>query len=136
MRTFNEGEACDAIIGHIEAREGHRRQNLRFPEKEGYNPPIELACSIRADLHLRNCRLAVRARPGAWLHINDLQLHRLSSTLQPLSFLCHFSGRNVQRDLATVLGRTRPLTPAANDDGPGLTLLPPSRILGLPPCLA
>jgi len=50
MSTFNEGEACDAIIGHIEAREGHRRQNLRFPEKEGHNAPIELACSIRADL--------------------------------------------------------------------------------------
>jgi hypothetical protein len=51
MIRFNEGKACDAIICHIEAREGHIRQSLRFPEKEGHNAPIELACSIGGQLY-------------------------------------------------------------------------------------
>jgi len=51
MIRFNEGKACDAIIRHIEAREGHMRQNLRFPEKEGHNSAVELACSIGGQLY-------------------------------------------------------------------------------------
>jgi hypothetical protein len=51
MNRFNEGKACDAVIRHIEARDGGTRQNLRFPEKEGHNSPIELACSIGGHLY-------------------------------------------------------------------------------------
>jgi hypothetical protein len=46
MNRFNEGKACDAVIRHIEARDGGRRQNLRSPEQEGDTAPIELTCFI------------------------------------------------------------------------------------------
>jgi hypothetical protein len=46
MSRFNEGKACDAVIRHIEAREGSSRQNLRSPEREKDAAPIELTCSI------------------------------------------------------------------------------------------
>jgi hypothetical protein len=50
MNRFNEGKACDAVIRHIEAREGGSRQNLRSPEDEGDTAPIELTCSIGGQL--------------------------------------------------------------------------------------
>lgn len=46
MRQFNEGKACDAVIRRIEAREGHTRTELRFPEREHHSAPVELTCRI------------------------------------------------------------------------------------------
>ncbi len=46
MNRFHEGKAYDAVIRHIEAREGSTRQNFRSPEQEGDTAPIELTCSI------------------------------------------------------------------------------------------
>jgi hypothetical protein len=46
MNRVNEGKACDAIIRHVEAREGQVRQSVRFPEKEGHPAPIELVCVV------------------------------------------------------------------------------------------
>jgi len=51
MAKFNEGKVCDAIIRHIEAREGSQRQNLRSPEQEGHAAPVELTCSIDRQLY-------------------------------------------------------------------------------------
>jgi hypothetical protein len=50
MNRFHEGKACDAVIRHIEVREGSSRQNLKSPEKEGDTAPIELTCSIGGQL--------------------------------------------------------------------------------------
>jgi hypothetical protein len=46
MLTFNEGKVCDAIICHLEAREGAPRADLRSPEKERHGAPVELVCRI------------------------------------------------------------------------------------------
>jgi hypothetical protein len=46
VRTFNEGKVCDAVIRRLEAREGHRRKDLRSPEREGHVAPVELICRI------------------------------------------------------------------------------------------
>jgi len=46
MNRFNEGKACDAVIRHLEAREGSARQNLQWPERQGDTAPIELTCFI------------------------------------------------------------------------------------------
>src|ERR1700719_3318632 len=46
MNRFNEGKACDAVIRHIEARDGGTRQDLRSPEQEGDSAPVELTCFI------------------------------------------------------------------------------------------
>ncbi len=46
MKYFNEGKACDAVIRHIEFREGCSRRDLRFPEKENDSAPVELICFI------------------------------------------------------------------------------------------
>jgi hypothetical protein len=50
MNRFNEGKACDAIIRHLEAREGRSRMDVRLPEQEGDAAPIELACFIGSQL--------------------------------------------------------------------------------------
>jgi hypothetical protein len=42
----NEGKACDAVLRHIEAREGAVRRELIFPEKENHADPVELVCTI------------------------------------------------------------------------------------------
>jgi hypothetical protein len=47
VSRVNEGRACDAVIGRIEAREGCRRGNDgRSPEREGHAAPVEFACTI------------------------------------------------------------------------------------------
>jgi hypothetical protein len=46
IKGFNEGRACDAIIRRIEARDGHQRDQLRFPEREGDPAPVEMVCRI------------------------------------------------------------------------------------------
>jgi hypothetical protein len=43
---FNEGKACEAVIRHIEKRQGCSRQNVRWPEQERHRAPIELICSV------------------------------------------------------------------------------------------
>jgi hypothetical protein len=44
----NEGKACDAILRHIEAREGAMRRDLIFPEKTHDVGPVELVCTVGA----------------------------------------------------------------------------------------
>jgi hypothetical protein len=43
---FNEGKACDAVIRWIEMRENALRQQLRFPEQEQHQHPVELTWLI------------------------------------------------------------------------------------------
>lgn len=51
MLTFHEGEACDAVIQHLERRCNARRMNLRSPEKErGSEAPVELTLTIGGQL--------------------------------------------------------------------------------------
>ncbi len=49
-RDSNEGKVCDAVIRRIEAREGHLRSELRFPERENHTAPVELTCRIGSHL--------------------------------------------------------------------------------------
>jgi len=44
----NEGRACDAVLRHIEAREGQIRSDLSFPEKMHDVGPVELVCRLGA----------------------------------------------------------------------------------------
>ena len=44
----NEGKACDAVLRHIEAREGATRRDLIFPERADSVGPVELVCPIGA----------------------------------------------------------------------------------------
>lgn len=46
MNPFHEGKASDAVIRHIEGRDGGTRQDLRSPEQEGDPAPVELTCFI------------------------------------------------------------------------------------------
>jgi hypothetical protein len=50
MNRFSEGKACDAVIRHIEAREGNARQDVRSPEQQGDVAPVEISCSIGGQL--------------------------------------------------------------------------------------
>ena len=43
---FHEGKACDAIIRHLEIREGAARTGLLFPEAERHQAPVEVVCTI------------------------------------------------------------------------------------------
>lgn len=51
MKGFNEGKACDAVLRHIERREGSARSDLRSPEQEGHAAPVELTCRIGNQLY-------------------------------------------------------------------------------------
>jgi tripartite-type tricarboxylate transporter receptor subunit TctC len=42
----NEGKACDAVLRHIEARDGAGRRDLFFPEKTHSVGPVELVCNV------------------------------------------------------------------------------------------
>jgi|SRR5271165_2353491 len=46
INSSNEGKACDAILRHIEARDGHTRSELAFPEKTHDVGPVELICAV------------------------------------------------------------------------------------------
>jgi hypothetical protein len=48
---FNEGKACDAVLRHLEAREGGERSNIRWPEEEHHPGPVELVCNIGSQLY-------------------------------------------------------------------------------------
>jgi hypothetical protein len=86
MNRFNEGKACDAILRHIEAREGCTRQDLRWPEQEGHPAPIELIRSIGDQLYAFE-HTGVEPFEGqiqieATAHFNPLRAmfpHRISS---------------------------------------------------------
>jgi hypothetical protein len=43
---FNEGKACDAVLQHLERRDGAARTAMRFPDREGHAAPVELVCTI------------------------------------------------------------------------------------------
>lgn len=42
----HEGKACDAVARRIEAREGGKRSDPRFPEKEKHPAPVDFTCRI------------------------------------------------------------------------------------------
>ena len=42
----NEGKACDAVVRHIELCTGDKRTGIRFPEKDGGGPPVDLRLKI------------------------------------------------------------------------------------------
>lgn len=44
--TFNEGKCCDAAIRTLEARLGQARRDLKSPEKERAEAPVELTCRL------------------------------------------------------------------------------------------
>jgi hypothetical protein len=48
---FNEGQACDAVLRFLEARDGAQRQAVFFPERERHEYPVELACRINGQLY-------------------------------------------------------------------------------------
>jgi hypothetical protein len=49
---FHEGQACDAVLQHLERRAGAARSALRFPDKEkGHAAPVELVCTIGDQLY-------------------------------------------------------------------------------------
>ena len=53
MIKFNQGKACDAVIRRIEMREGSRREDIKYPEKDrnaALDERIELACQIGGQL--------------------------------------------------------------------------------------
>jgi len=43
---FNEGQACDAVIRYLERRTGAVRANVRFPDREHFAVPIEVAFEL------------------------------------------------------------------------------------------
>lgn len=48
--AFNEGKVCDAIVRRLEERESATRENVRSPEREGHNFPVELAFDLGTQL--------------------------------------------------------------------------------------
>ena len=46
MKHSNEGRSCDAAVKRMEARYGKRRQDVRSPENEGHEAPVDLTCRI------------------------------------------------------------------------------------------
>jgi hypothetical protein len=48
---FNEGQACDAVLQHLERRAGAARSAPRFPDKEGHAAPVELVCTTGDQLY-------------------------------------------------------------------------------------
>jgi len=48
---FNEGKACDAVLRHVEAREGAARSRIRWPEEEHHAGPVELVCNVGEALY-------------------------------------------------------------------------------------
>ena len=42
----NEGKACDAVVRHIELCTGDKRTDIRFPEKDGHGPPVDMRVQV------------------------------------------------------------------------------------------
>jgi hypothetical protein len=51
MLTFNEGKVCDAIVRRLEEREQHARADLRWPEHEEHESPVEVAFTLGGQLY-------------------------------------------------------------------------------------
>jgi hypothetical protein len=51
MSPFHEGDACDAVLRCIEARDGGRRSDLRFPDRDGHRDPVELTCRLNGKFY-------------------------------------------------------------------------------------
>jgi hypothetical protein len=51
MLSFNERKACDAVIRRLENREEQRRGNIRWPEQENHNAPVEIAFTLGNQLY-------------------------------------------------------------------------------------
>ena len=49
-RHFNEGRACDAVLRLIEIRRGGIRRNVRFPERENHQFPVDLVCDVNGQV--------------------------------------------------------------------------------------
>ncbi len=47
----NEGKVCDAIVRMLEARTGHQRSNLQYPEKAHATGPVDLVFTLGAQQH-------------------------------------------------------------------------------------
>jgi hypothetical protein len=50
MLTFNEGKVCDAIVRHLEAREGAIRAEVQSPEAACDDNPVELTWKLGSQL--------------------------------------------------------------------------------------
>jgi len=48
--TLNEGKVCDATVRRLEKREGFTRTNLRSPEEDGHQSPVEITFYMGAQL--------------------------------------------------------------------------------------
>ena len=46
MLTFNEGKVCDAIVRHLEVREGAIRADVQWPEAVHHVDPVELTWKL------------------------------------------------------------------------------------------
>lgn len=46
MLTFNEGKVCEAIVRHLEAREGVTRADVQSPEAAHHADPVELTWKL------------------------------------------------------------------------------------------
>jgi hypothetical protein len=49
--SFNEGKVCDAIVRRLEDREQQTRADLRWPEKENHQFPVELVFKLGGQLY-------------------------------------------------------------------------------------
>lgn len=46
-RGKNQDMACEAVLRFLERRSGYNRSDVRFPEKDGNGPPVELRLVAR-----------------------------------------------------------------------------------------
>ncbi|KGT73440.1 hypothetical protein MA20_44355 [Bradyrhizobium japonicum] len=49
--SFNEGKVCDAVVRRLEAREQQVRANLRWPEQENHQHPVEVVFDLGSQLY-------------------------------------------------------------------------------------
>ena len=45
----HEGKACDAVVKLLEQSRGHSRADIRYPEKDGNGPPVEVRLKLGSD---------------------------------------------------------------------------------------
>ena len=43
-----QGKACDAVVRHLEKTTGETREEIRFPERDGVGPPVDLRLRLGA----------------------------------------------------------------------------------------
>ncbi len=75
----NEGKACDAVLRHIESRQGGKRPGMIFPEKTHHVGPVELVCEIGGERYaLEHTRIEpfaghLKAEVEAERHLRPLE---------------------------------------------------------------